>query len=559
MDDYKRMAAVLLILILIIANLAVAIVTEFDFDDEKSNSDMEYYRGIKESVSSSVSGPDSDNSKNSPEDNPAVTGSSDSNEKDSEVHEAAEKTDGEVTEKKQNVQTVSLKRKPVIPAADFSGTSEAQSMIKIEGELEGLVSKNVFHVTLPVGSDGIKYIADPQGLICKTNTAAYPDSVFDPDSNVYFSNGTVVNSDGISVTSYSGTSDPFTVVNKSSCAVDVVARITAMYEKGPETKVSLAQNNVWEGISRPSIYLSAVRSDDFSEKIVISQREQAITASVRGCPGAYCYRYAGPNSYRYELMTDEELEEFRAGPSGRTTDTAFKEFSLAVRGECNADGDWDPDEDYNFPSVSIVWNVGLAASAGPYILEDEVSVARDEENILNYSMGLLDASADMIRSAMYITPENVERELRWNDYYLQFSEHEIRLTPEFSGYARERNGGILRFRFDDRNKSTFEVKLDMSAAPSLSDSGCTIESGSSSQIKIGFDLGSGDKAATGISKITFGNEDFTGRVYSSVNENEITLSSIAVRMIQEKNGGTLRVKFDDSARTSCSYKIKTGR
>lgn len=538
MDDIKRMAAVLLVLILIIANLAFGIVSEFEFDDEYTASVQEIKtQNLSEEVWV--------------EQTAEITETE--HQETEAVSEAEETTSsGEESHSKQIVA-------PVIKNGEFENESEAQSIVSITGKLEGLVEKNVFHVTLPVSSNVIEYIADPQGLICKTQSAAYPDSVFDPDSNVYFCNGKVINTEnGTEQSMYSGISEPLTVVNKSSCAVSVIARVYADFENGTENHVSIASDNKWEYTSRPSICLSAIRSDDFSET-VLGKKEQILTASIKGCPGAYCYKYEGPDCYTYQLMTDKELESFKSDPENADTDVNFKQFSIAIKGECNEDGDWEADTEYSFPVVSVIWNVGFAPSARPYVTEESVSVAKNRENVIHYGLGLLDDGAEMMRSAVYITPEGVERELRWNDYYLVYTEQTVTLTKEFSEYVRGFGGGVLRFQFDDSRRTTTEVVLDMSCAPSLNEDEITVNSDESGQISVGFDTGAGEKSAEGIAKITFGKEDFTEKIYSSVSDNSITLTALALRMIKDKNGGNVYITFDDKEHTRCRLKVKVDK
>lgn len=546
MEDIKRMAAVLLVLILIIANLAFAVFTDLDDAEQRSLAEKSVPAdNIPEVTSASA-------------ENAAVTG---------EVTAAESETEGEgdtsdvpaVTEAAGNAnlktRNTPKDKKEIIPAAEFSGEEEAQSVITIDGTLEGIVDKKVFHVKLPVQSSDVGYIADPQGLICKTQTAAYADSWFDPDSNVYFSHGEETASDGTVKTRYDGTSEPFTVVNKSSCAVAVVARVSASY-KTSGAQVALASDNAWDSVTKPSIYLTAVRSDDFTDKTVIGRREQVITASVRGCPDAYCYRYNEDGTYSYDLMTDEELDSFRKSPSAAGKDTSFREFSIVFQGECNEEGDWKPDTDYIFPTVSVIWNVGLAPSAAPCVIEKNLSVALDTENIINYSFGALDSAADAITSAVYVTPEGVERDFRWNNYYLVFADDCITSTKEFASYVRERNGGVLRLKFNDPAKTTEEITLDLNQAPFLEENEITLEADYNKQLAVKYNSGYGDKAADGVAKITFGNTDLSSSVYSSSADGEITLNVIALRMIKDKKGGTVYVTFDDDAHTRCGLKIK---
>ena len=445
---------------------------------------------------------------------------------------------------------------PAVKLVNVSDESLAESMITINGRLEALVDKKVFEVSLPVESTDIEYIADPQGLICQTNASAYADSWFDPASNVYFDRGLVSDEKGVEKVCYTGTSAPFKVVNRSSCAVSVVARIFTGYEQKKGVKVPLAPDTGWEDSKKPSICLSVIRGDDMTET-VLDSGEKIIKASVAGCPGAYVVKYEGPENYRYQLMTDEELEKFRKDPKNKDINTVFSSFTLSVKGECNRNGDWDADSDYVFPSVSVIWNVGIAETVKPAVSQKNVSVAGNDAFVISFDYGLLDDAADAVTTAYYITPEGEERDLRWNGYYLVFSEQTVTLTPEFMEYARERGGGVLRLRFNDRSNTVQEITLDKDAPPSLEISEYSIPSGETKPVSFAFDTGTGDKAAGGIASITFGKTDLFTSSYSSVGDGVITLNAGAVRMINDKKGGKVCVTFDDEARTRCVIRFKT--
>ena len=534
MNEYKRMAAILLILIFAIADLTLTVLK--DFEESGIKRDRRYRADIGDTFAEQ-------------EDwnvEPEVTGEA--------VTDSPENTE----ETKPDIKKPETEKKPVIPLADITDEAKALTMIRVNGRLEGLVDKKVFEVSLPVESTDIEYIADPQGLICRTGYAAYENSWFDPESNVYFSRGQIADGKGESKECYTGTSAPFKVVNKSSCAVSVVARMFTEYDSGKGVKVPLAADTAWEDSKKPGIYLAVLRSDDKTET-ALDRHEKIITSSIAGCPGAYCCRYDGPETYRLDLMTDEELAEFKADPKNRNVNTEFSEFALTLKGECARDADWDPDTEYIFPSVSIIWNVGLAESAKPAVTQKTVSVAGDDPVEISYSFGILDGAADAITTAYYITPEGEERDLRWNGYYLIFSDQSqnVTLTPEFLEYARERNGGVLKLHFNDPADTYAEITLDTDKSPGLAVSEYVITSGENRQITIEYDTGTGEKAASGIASMTFGKTNLLTSSYSSVKNGTITLNANAVRMISGKKGGKVVITFDDAAHTRCTVKIKT--
>ena len=428
---------------------------------------------------------------------------------------------------------------------DYSGSDEASSVNKGKGDIEGLVNTKVFQVTLPVQGNGLDYVADPQGLIRKTNAAKHPDSVYDENSNVFFNNGKRTVEGGKTVTYFSGTSDPLTIVNKSSAAVTIVARVSAYYEQGVKNPVSIAGSRDWENVSTPSICLSVVRSDDGSE-VVLSKHEKVITASIAGCPEAYKFVYekdgSGEENYGYRI-TDDNPDENK-----------FSTFSLRMTGECNSDGDWKSDTDYDFPSTSIVWNVGFAVSAKPCVNEDYYTVAFGSEIKVPFSLGLYEASASGIASAEFQSKSGETVMITGNGDYISNTENEITLTSEFASYARSLGGGTLKLTFDDPDETFAEIRLDESCAPFTESTDYTVSKGDK-KLFVPFSLGAGEKAASGISSVKFGSYDFSSSAYVTEGSDGLTLTASALNTICSKGGGTVYVTFNDVAHTRCRFKV----
>jgi hypothetical protein len=550
MDDIKRLSALLIASSMFMTNMTCAVVSADEIPAEENQS------SYSETIGETEQGFDE-----APVETPAeeVTAEESENTADEEVHVNEEQNGEAPSVPEENTSENNTEQgEPVqneeVPAE--SGPEEASAVNKGKGDIEGLVNTKVFQVTLPVKGNGLDYVADPQGLIRKTNAAKHPDSVYDNDSNVYFNNGQKVTEDGRTITAYSGTSDPLTVVNKSSSAVTVVARVSAYYEQGASNPVALAGSRDFTDVSKPSICLSVVRSDDGSET-VLTQREQVISASIPGCPGAYKYVYEqsnnGETDYGYRLMTDEELQSFRADAANTGTDTTFKEFSLCMTGACNSDGEWKSDVNYSFPTTSVVWNVGFAVSARPCINNDYYTVAYSSEIKIPYSLGLFDAAATGIASAEFIS-QNGSVQINGNGSYFSSTDNEITLTSDFAYYAKNENGGILRVTFNDPQNTSVDITLDNSAAPSLDETECHI-SMDDKKVVIPFSLGAGEKAASGVTSVKFGNSDFSSSAYSSVNGGSVVLSASAVRTIQSKGGGKVYVTFDDPAHTRCGFKV----
>ena len=550
MDDIKRLSALLIASSMFMTNMTCAVVSADEVPAEENQS----------SYSENIDDAEQDFDE-AAEETPAeeVAAEEPENTADEEVQTTDEQ--GEVPEEQNEETLADQEENPSENSAEQgepvqneevqaqAGPEEASAVNKGKGDIEGLVNTKVFQVTLPVKGNGLDYVADPQGLIRKTNAAKHPDSVYDDNSNVYFNNGEKVTEDGRTVTAYSGTSDPLTIVNKSSAAVTVIARVSAYYEQGASNTVALAGSRNWTDVSKPSICLSVIRSDDGSET-VLTQREQVIQASIPGCPEAYKFVYEdgnnGDKDYGYRLMSDEELKS-----SGM--EAAFKGFSLRMTGECNSDGEWKSDLDYSFPSTSVVWNVGFAVSAKPCINNDYCTVAYGSEIKIPYSLGLFDAAASGISSAEFIS-QSGSTQINGNGSYFSATENEITLTSDFAYYARSENGGILRITFNDPQNTSVDITLDNSAAPSLDETECHISS-EDRKVSIPFSFGAGEKAASGITSVKFGNNDFSSSAYSSVDGGNVVLTASAVRAIQSKGGGKVYITFNDDAHTKCGFKV----
>lgn len=551
MDDIKRLAALLIASSMLTANMTCALVSADEISDA---GDVQSLVISVEDTTPEIS-EDMDNDPDMISD--AVEDQQDtqddsSGEDQSDQDSVGDQVDDEDAESSENSEEQDAES---AFGADLLGDTaenpeDVSAVNKGKGDLEGLVNTKVFQVTLPVQNDSLDYVADPQGLIRKTNAEKHPDCVYSENSNVYFNNGSGTDGDGRKVTRFSNASDPLIVVNKSSVAVSVVARVSAYYEQDAQNPVVIAGSRDWESYAKPAVYLAAVRSDDGSE-VALSQQEKVITASIAGCPDAYkyvCEDTDGEKKYGYRLMTDEEMQNAQI---------QFKTFSLQLTGECNSECDWDPDVTYDFPSTSIVWNVGLAASAKPYVNEGNYTVALDSEIKIPYSLGLYDDAATGFTSAELTTPSGEILQILGTTGFMDFTDNEIILSEAFSEYARSFGGGTLKFVFDDPANTSAIITLDDGCAPYLEKTEFTITS-KTQELYVPFNYGIGKKAARNVATVKFGNNDFSKKTYISLSGTGFTLKATALRKIIEKNKSTVTVAvtFDDPAHTRCVFDVK---
>lgn len=244
------------------------------------------------------------------------------------------------------------------------------------GKLEGTVNTEVFSVVLPtVAEDGstLAFTLDPEGLIKKTNAAAYAGKVFG-DGTLFFANV------GESDTTYSNTSDVLTVTNKSSVQADitVTAKVT------DNTGIALSDDKTFTDDTTASMYLAIV-DDTNASGVAIGDDGATITSEVAAAPdGAYKYSWSEDDGYTYVL--DDSF-------SGD-----FEKYDFKLNGAANAAGDWSALKEAA-PKVELVWTVvphGEAPSA--YVSSMQVS-ASSPSVVLSLPEGVTISSISISRSS----------------------------------------------------------------------------------------------------------------------------------------------------------------
>lgn len=256
------------------------------------------------------------------------------------------------------------------------------------GTLEGVVNSDVLSVTLPTtATETLKYIADPQGLIAKTDSAHYSDKTFGTGS-IFFEN----KAEGAEF-NYSNKSDALTVTNKSSKPVKLSVKAKATVGQGTNnaslaTSDSLSQTDA-------EVYLALV--DDNATTNILTAADQEVTKVLGAAPEeAYEYKYEG-GKYTYALKSD-------------TSSYIFPQYSVYITGAASAEG-WK--DDTTVPSVDVVWNAAFAGSgdhvdietpeqiSAPSIATTSYKVEADNELVIPVSLGSGDKAATGIASVIW--------------------------------------------------------------------------------------------------------------------------------------------------------------
>lgn len=220
-------------------------------------------------------------------------------------------------------------------AADGSGTQTGT------GSVEGVVTTDVYSADLPTtGTEGYKYIADPQGLIIKTEAAKYSGATFEEGATLFFKN---------SDTSYTDTSNAGTIKNMSSVPLKVSVKAKATVGSG-EGAAALATTKAFSGDDALEVYLALTDGDERNEK-VIGASDVELTAVLGAAPeGAYDYTYdSSEGKYKYAMV------------SGAADTYKFAEYSFYITGAANAGATWA--ETTALPSIDVTWSVELATAS----------------------------------------------------------------------------------------------------------------------------------------------------------------------------------------------------
>ncbi len=204
------------------------------------------------------------------------------------------------------------------------------------GEVEGSINTDVYEVVLPAVTDEIfDFIIDPYGLLNHTNGAAYEGKTFQENSTLFFHR-----SDGTARTDYSNVSDPVTITNMSSKAINVSVDISI--DESSLGGIGLTGDKEFADDTGASIYMALV---DGVNEAPIGAEGISMEAAIAAAPeGAYEYRY------------DSESGEYTYGLKGDTNGIEFGTYSFQLTGAANGKGDWSGAMDAK-PQIRVVWKI----------------------------------------------------------------------------------------------------------------------------------------------------------------------------------------------------------
>ena len=222
---------------------------------------------------------------------------------------------------------------PAAVSAEDLGQGDEKTGV---GEVEGSVKQDIYQVMLPTVTDNMfDFIIDPQGLINKTDGAAYDGKKFEEGGTLFFER-----KDGGVEEDYSSMSDAIKITNRSSMAIDVAVEVHV--EADSLKGITLTDDKEFKDDTGASLYLALT---DGEETVPIGVDGVSMTVSVDAAPeGAYEYSY------------DEETGEYSYEMSSDLSGIEFPEYSFQLVGAANEKGDWSELKGA-VPKITVSWKI----------------------------------------------------------------------------------------------------------------------------------------------------------------------------------------------------------
>lgn len=312
-------------------------------------------------------------------------------------------------------------------AADTSNGSQTG-----EGKLEGTVDTEVFSVVIPTTDENtFKFTLDPEGLIKKTENAAYSGATFG-EGTLFFQTDT---------NQYSDTSKELQVVNKSSVNVDVALKAEVTAEG-----IKINADKTFEGDTSASMYLAIKSGED--EVAVTSDAAAEYAATVKKAPDeAYEYKYdSSSQTYSYELKDDAD------------STVEFEKLTFAITGAANVNGDWSTLASAT-PSITVTWDVKKADNSVPSFTSDNLGV-------IDYTKGSGDNAIASITSVTAVYNGKTYDALKGSSAYsaATVSANKITLDSRFVSFFSANPTTKMTIAYVDGTGAAKTVVVDVKTA-----------------------------------------------------------------------------------------------
>lgn len=334
-----------------------------------------------------------------------------------------------------------------VQADDTTDPDAASGGVTETGGLEGYVDKNVFRVVLPTqNSSGNGFTLDPQGLLKVADSNNYMIGA----GALYFPNAS-----GNEVT-YSNTSDPYEIQNKSSYAVDVAFGVDVTLPTG----VSLVEDSALADATSPSVYLAMKEGD--TTTTLKSGANAAATKELEGI-AEDTEHTTKADAVGYIITatgnaTDGYQYAYELGD--RATVSASGNASYTLTGACDYTADWSAVnelDDNKDLTLNITWSVtkhsDTPASAAPSIATTEYTLTADTALNIPVDLGAGDKAATGVKSILMGTTEQMPT-------YATYADGKITISVTSVNYLMGTSGDdTLTVIFNDTDETEVTLTL----------------------------------------------------------------------------------------------------
>ena len=405
-----------------------------------------------------------------------------------------------------------------------------------EGKYEGFVDEtSVFSVQVPTNAAKVfDFFVDPNGLLAETGYARMDgktEADFETDATLFF---TRTVSDTVTK-EFGKDSDSVTFTNMSSYGVDVQVSAAVTGATG----ITLSDSDDLDDAEKPTIYLA----------IVSGGSTEAITSNG----GVFTGKIAGKKE-NFEIQWDGE--KYVYGLKKDTTEAnptaPWETLSFNLTGACG--GIWTAEQAEVAPVVELTWKVtDPLANEAPSIAKTAYNITAGTEVKIPIDLGAGEKAATGITKITFDKGGGTISTMG-NTYYA-FANGVLTIKASYIDSLLSLASRDLIIEFNDAAATKVTVTLRTKAAPSIAKATYTITAGADLEIPV--DLGVGDLAATGITKITFdkggGTISTMGNTYYTFENGVLTIKASYIDSLTASRD--LFIEFNDAAATKVTVTL----
>lgn len=310
-----------------------------------------------------------------------------------------------------------------VPTDGTAGEVTGAGTAEYEGNMPSYPAPSI---TLPTVSTGqFNYIADPNGLIARSNSAKYSSATWS-GQGVYFQTETG---------KYTDTSAPLEITNNSAYSLDIAVELKQTDTSKKNVKFST--DKTFANSADKELYLALT---DGTNTVAISEDSTAVTPAVmnitvNGKPSNFEFKYAS-NAYSIALKDNA---------------SGWNKSSVAVNGALNLASDWtsgDGDAAIVFPPVTVTYDVTMGA-VPVFITNGGNKVVTLTHKGAGVTITDIKFGATAVPSSMYdATAIDASKAAK------------ITLKPAFTSFAYDKvpaDGMVFTVTYSDKHVETFTV------------------------------------------------------------------------------------------------------